>query len=63
MSDARGSALLVHWPGIGMIAATDDAIVAGDIVDLGIGRDDRQTVDLALERAYHYENGKPSKIG
>jgi hypothetical protein len=41
--------LLVHRPTVGLVAATDDAIVAGDVVDGGIGRNDRQPVDLSLE--------------
>ena len=43
------AALLVHRPGVGVIAAADDAEMAGDVLLLGVRRDDRQTVDLALE--------------
>lgn len=32
-----------------MIAAADDAELADDIVDGGVGRDDRQAVDVTLE--------------
>ena len=42
-------ALLVHRPSVGLVAATDDAIVARGIVDLRIGRNDRQPVDLSFE--------------
>ena len=42
------AALRVHVPGIGVIAAADDAVVADDVVDLGVRRDDRQAVDLTL---------------
>ena len=43
-----GAALLVHRPGIGVIAAADDAVVAGDVVLLRIRRDDRQAVDVTF---------------
>ena len=43
-----GSALLVHVPRIGVIAAADDAVVANDIVLLGIRGDDRKLTDLTL---------------
>ena len=44
-----GSALTVHRPSVGLVAAADDAVVAGDIVLLCIRGDDRQTVDVSLE--------------
>jgi hypothetical protein len=44
-----GAALLVHRPGIGVVAAADDAEMAGDVVLLGVRRDDRQTIYVALE--------------
>ena len=43
-----GAALLVHRPGIGVIAAADDAVVAGDVVLLRVRRDDRQAVDVTF---------------
>ena len=45
----RGAALLVHRPGIGVVAAADDAELADDVVDGGVRGDDRQAVDVALE--------------
>ena len=42
-------ALLVHRPGVGMIAAANDAEVAGDVAARGVRRNDRQPVNLALE--------------
>ncbi len=44
-----GSALTVHRPSVGLVAAADDAVVAGDVEFLRIGRDDRQAADLTLE--------------
>ena len=44
----RGAALLVGRPGVGMIAAADDAVVADDVEFLCILRDDRKPVDLSL---------------
>ena len=41
-------ALLVNGPGVGVIAAADDAVVAGDIMLLGVRGNDRQTVDVTL---------------
>ena len=41
--------LLVHGPGVGMIAAANDAEVAGNVLFLGVRRDDGQAIDLALE--------------
>ena len=43
-----GAALLVHWPRIGVIAAADDAVVAGDVLLFRVRRDDRQTVDVTF---------------
>jgi hypothetical protein len=44
----RRAALPVDVPAEGLVAATDDAEVADDIVLGGVSRDDRQTVDVAL---------------
>jgi hypothetical protein len=44
-----GAALLVHRPGVGVIATAHDAKVAGDVVDLGVRRNDGEPVDLSLE--------------
>ena len=38
----RRAALLVHGPGIGVVAAADDAVVADDVELLGVLRDDRK---------------------
>ena len=43
-----GAALLVHRPCIGLVAATDDAIVADRVVFGRIGGNDRQPVDLSF---------------
>ena len=43
-----GAALLVRRPGVGVVAAPDDAVVAGDVLLLGVGRNDRQTVDVTF---------------
>jgi serine protease Do len=43
-----GAALPVHRPGVGVIAAADDAVVADDVVHLGIGGDDGELTDLTL---------------
>ncbi len=43
-----GPALPVHRPGVGRVAAADDAVMAGDVVFLRVCGNDRQTVDLAL---------------
>src|SRR5271165_436916 len=40
--------LLVGRPCIGLVAAADDAIVAGDVELLGVFRDDRESVDLTF---------------
>ena len=42
------TALLVHGPAIGLVAAADDAVVAGDVELLRILRDDREAVDLTF---------------
>ena len=41
-------ALLVDVPGVGLVAASDDAVVADHVVFLGVRRDDRQAVGLTL---------------
>ena len=43
------AALAADVPAVGLVAAADDAEVAGDVVDRGVLRDDRQPVDVALE--------------
>ena len=42
------AALLVHRPSVGVIAAADDAVVAGDVVFRGVRRNDGQTVHVSL---------------
>ena len=42
------AALLVHGPSVGLIATSDDAVVASDIMLLGICGNDRQTIDISL---------------
>ena len=44
----RRAALLVHRPRVGLVAAADDAVVAGDVEFLRVLRDDRKAVDLTL---------------
>ena len=44
----RGRALLVDRPRVRLVAAADDAVVAGDVMFPGVCGDDRQTVDLSL---------------
>ena len=43
-----GAALLVGRPSVRLVAATNDAVVAGDVEFLGVLGDDRKTVDLTL---------------
>ena len=43
------AALLVDVPGVGLVAAADDAELADDVVLLGVRRDDREPIDMALE--------------
>ena len=43
-----GAAFVAGVPAVGFVAAADDAVVADDGLDLGVGRDDRQAADLAL---------------
>src|SRR6185437_16370985 len=42
------AALLVGGPAVGLVAASDDAVVTGNVVFLGVLRNDRKPVDLAL---------------
>ena len=44
-----GAALLVDVPSVGLVAAADDAELAGDIVLFGVRWDDREPIDMALE--------------
>ena len=45
----RGTALFVDGPSVSLVAAADDAIVAGDVEFLGVPRDDREPVDVTFE--------------
>jgi hypothetical protein len=42
------STLFIYGPGIGFVAAANDAIVAGYIELFGVCRDDRQAIDMTL---------------
>ena len=44
-----GAALFVDIPSVSLIAAADDAELAGDIVLFGVRWDDREPTDMALE--------------
>ena len=59
----RGAALFVDRPSVSLVAAANDAIVAGDVEFLGVLRDDRKPVDVTFVSHWclpHKNVGQPA---